>query len=149
MLVIPKSINVVLVDHTGSPLQAEGVLIVVNIRCQGQPYFSHPLGLTDRRGTISATQNAITSGFRRLQGVYPMDLKVSLSDCDPTLVVEVVSANELDERRKFVATRRLTPPEIRELYARAHQSVEPVSVTVEAGNVNEVLVRIPTKRLDP
>ena len=37
----------------------------------------------------------------------------------------------------------------RELYARAHQSVEPVSVTVEAGNVNEVLVRIPTKRLDP
>jgi len=84
----------------------------------GRHYYSHPFGLTDSNGRVSATAAAIQGQFEDNQRFFIMDYKVPLLECEGTGVVDVLGDRQFAQRRDGLDPRWVKPEWV-ELWRRA------------------------------
>jgi len=119
MLTLPNRIQATVVDKTtGSPLGAD-ILVAFRLLVGGQVYYADLMGLTDKDGNVALTREQLERQFRANQKAFPMDYRIPLADCDPTLRIVVTGGAEFEELRRQAVDTRWVAPEVRVMYNRA------------------------------
>ena len=102
MLRLPPNLCVHLIDTSGIAMSESDVLIAVNFLRGGRYYYGNLIGLTDERGTATLERSEIELRFAMDRSTYPMDYKVDLEECDPSIEVIILSEAEVSEARRAV-----------------------------------------------
>lgn len=104
-------------------VRASGVLVALNTLVDGRYYYGNLVGLTDMGGSASIERHELDLRFAADQGMFPMDYKVPLDECDPFIEVSLMSRSELAEARAAVASSSFVSEDIRNAYAAARNEL--------------------------
>ena len=102
MLRLPPHLSAHLVGPGGTVLSEPEVLIAINFLRGGRYYYGNLIGLTDERGIATIERSEIELRFAMDRSTYPMDYKVDLEECDPSIEVTILSEAELSEARRAI-----------------------------------------------
>lgn len=116
-------IRVQLVDTSGESLRVPDVLVGLNILRHGRYYYGNLIGLTNASGLAQVDGSEIEDRFDHDRALFPSDYKTELADCDEQIEVAVLSRKELEEARAAVTESYFVPPETKDLYARAVNTI--------------------------
>lgn len=100
-------------------MRASGILLALNTLVDGRYYYGNLVGLTDEHGSASVERHELDLRFAADQGMFPMDYKLALDECDPFIEVSLMSQNELADARAAVASSSFISDDIRNAYAAA------------------------------
>jgi hypothetical protein len=119
MLILPKRIGATIVDETTGSSLGEDILVAFRLLVHGQVYYADLMGLTDQDGNVALTGEQLERQFRDNQEAFPMDSRIPLGDCDPTLRIVVPGGAEFEEMRRQAVDTRWVAPHMRAMYERA------------------------------
>jgi len=120
MLELPESIEVLVTDTVGRPLV--GILVELDFRWHGNYYFGTHAGLSDSDGLARVPAAQIALASREDQSLFPMDYKVPLDQCDDTIAIGFLGANDFMSARADAIASGLVTARAKTAWARAANS---------------------------
>lgn len=145
-LPVPERVTVQLVDQHNHPLCEPDILIALNTFIAGRYYYGSILGLTDAVGRATTTGGALLNLFHQDQGLFPMDYRVPLEECDPVIELVILCPEEVDQSRVAVRESYWVSPAVRDAYERARNArVAAVAATVALKDARPVVLELPTQ----
>jgi len=119
MFILPKRIDATILDETTGSSLSPDILVAFRLLVGGRVYYAGLMGLTDQDGNVRLTQEQLEQQFRENQQAFPMDYRIPLGDCDPTLRIVVCGGAEFEEMRRQAVDTRWVTPKVRAMYERA------------------------------
>ena len=149
VLALPRTIVISLVRPDRLSVPVVDMLVGLRTFVSGEYYYGTILGLTDQTGKLIATGDKIRSGFLLDRQLFPMDYRIDLNDCDPTIEVFVRGGEEFIEAKKALHNSPMITTSVREGYGRARNAqIGSSSVTLDLAqdrfvDVVEIDIRLP------
>ena len=114
---VPSEMRVTVLDATGQAVPE--VLVWLNARVLGGDYWRTLLGLTDHRGIVSISDDALRRQFREDQAFSLMDLRVPFDECDDEVTVGVEGGAVFRDHREIALGAAWVAPWAKRLWSSA------------------------------
>ena len=132
-----QTIEIQLVDHSGHPIELEGVSISLDFFLHGIHRYGFRLGPTDHLGRLHLSYSDVEQRRQMNLHAQPWDYKTTLDETDTTVRVSVPSRDELQKAAKIATSFNLgdVPPDAA-FWLRANNGkieCQPVDATLDGG----------------
>jgi hypothetical protein len=119
LMLLPDDFVVRVKRGTHPDVRLDSLLIGLVLRHNHRDYYATLLGLTDDQGMLRVAGALVEQQYKEDQGLFPMDYKLKLAQCDPAAIVSLAGGRDFEERRANALRSPLLAPTARSWWADA------------------------------